>query len=102
MIEGGATDGYCATGSLATATPPSTRMNRAITHAKTGRSMKNLAMLRLQGLAAAGAEAGAATGAPPGDQGTGLTGALGRSFWKPSTITCSPAFRPSRMTHWPD
>src|SRR6185369_4835963 len=46
-IDGGATEGYWAIGSLTMATPPSTRMNSAITQAKTGRSMKNLAILRL-------------------------------------------------------
>ena len=32
--------------------------------------------------------------------GTGVTGVLGRIFWKPSTTTCSPAFRPPSTTHW--
>jgi hypothetical protein len=41
---GGATVGYCDTGSLVIDTAPSTMMNRAITHAKMGRSIKNLAM----------------------------------------------------------
>ncbi len=31
--------------------------------------------------------------------GTGFTGAPGRIFWKPSTMTCSPAFRPSSTIH---
>ena len=43
-IDGGATVGYCATGSCVIATPPITRMKSAITHAKMGRSMKNCAM----------------------------------------------------------
>ena len=46
-MEGGATGGYCAIGNCVIATPPITRMNSAITQAKIGRSMKNLAMLRL-------------------------------------------------------
>ena len=41
---GGATDGYCATGSRVMDVAPSTMMNRAITHAKMGRSMKKRAM----------------------------------------------------------
>ena len=41
---GGATGGYCAMGNWRMATAPSTMMNSAITHAKIGRSMKNLAM----------------------------------------------------------
>src|SRR5688572_7940085 len=47
MIDGGATEGYCATGSCVTATPPKTRMKSAMTHAKMGRSMKNWAMAAL-------------------------------------------------------
>ena len=43
-IDGGATEGYCATGSRVTATLPSTRMNSAITQAKIGRSMKKREM----------------------------------------------------------
>src|SRR6187402_1581596 len=43
-MEGGATGGYCEIGSCVIATLPSTMMNSAITHAKMGRSMKNLAM----------------------------------------------------------
>jgi hypothetical protein len=38
----------------------------------------------------------------PGCHGTGLTGAPGTIiFWKPSTMTCSPAFRPSSTTQLP-
>ena len=44
MIDGGATGGYCDTGNSVTAVAPSTMTNRAITHAKIGRSMKNLDM----------------------------------------------------------
>ena len=29
------------------------------------------------------------------DAGAGVTGALGRARWTPSTMTCSPSFRPS-------
>src|SRR6187399_2558099 len=43
-MAGGATGGYWAIGNCVIATPPTTRMNSAITHAKIGRSMKNLAM----------------------------------------------------------
>src|SRR4051794_25797787 len=111
-MVGGATVGYCATGRLVIAVVPSTRMNNAITHANTGRSMKNLDMVEphpsqgfegadAEAVGDAGAEAAMAAGAPGGVQGTGLTGAPGRIFWKPSTITISPAFSPSRITHWP-
>ena len=91
-IEGGATEGYCAIGSCLMATPPSTRMNSASTHAKIGRSMKNCAIARaLQreaGAAGADGAAAAAEAAPPPGapeaaaacHGTGLTGALPRSF----------------------
>ena len=43
-IDGGATGGYCAIGSWVMATEPSTMMKSAITQAKIGRSIKNLAM----------------------------------------------------------
>src|SRR6218665_885662 len=43
-MVGGATGGYWEIGSCVSATPPSTMMNSAITQAKMGRSMKNLAM----------------------------------------------------------
>jgi len=56
------------------------------------------------GAEAAGAAAAAAAGAVPGlVHGTAFTGVPGGiicSFWKPSTITCSPALRPSSTTHW--
>jgi hypothetical protein len=70
-------------------TTPPTSTNSAITHAKMGRSMKNLAMVggpqRLaaeagtEGAAADAAEAGAAAPILP-ENGTGLTGAPGRIF----------------------
>src|SRR6187402_2544435 len=110
-MAGGATGGYWAIGSCVIATPPTTRMNSAITQAKMGRSMKNLAMCGAPYFAAAdaaeaagfaaeaadagpaGAEAAPAAGLAPGAcQGTGLTVAPGCSFWKPSTMTCSPVF----------
>src|SRR4051812_77206 len=81
-MVGGATVGYCAIGSLVIDTVPSTSTKSAITHAKTGRSMKNLAIARPYFFAAdAGADAGA-PGAPPCCHGTALTGAPGRIFWK--------------------
>ena len=46
-MVGGATLGYCATGSCVMEMAPSTIMNRAMTHAKMGRSIKNLAMRQL-------------------------------------------------------
>src|SRR3569623_701179 len=79
-IVGGATVGYCAMGSLVIDTVPITRMNNAITHAKTGRAMKNFDIARPYFFAAvAGAEAGAdaapAAGAVPGRcHGTAFTG----------------------------
>src|SRR5438105_1962773 len=122
-MAGGATGGYCAIGSRMMDTAPTTMTNRAITHAKMGRSMKNLAMegqpffaceaaeagaeAGAAAAAEAGAEAGTAAvpagpaGAPDAVHGTGFTGAPGRSFWKPSTITCSPGVRPLSTTHWP-
>src|SRR5450756_1127390 len=108
-MDGGATDGYCEIGSCVVATPPITSMNSASTHAKTGRSMKNWAMKGAPYLpAAAGAVLGAAAPPPPlpetaatGCHGTAFTGAPGCSFWKPSTITCSPAFSPSSTIHCP-
>src|SRR6218665_138621 len=45
MMVGGATGGDWAIGSCVRATPPRPLMNSAITQAKMGRSMKNLAML---------------------------------------------------------
>src|SRR5689334_3223168 len=108
-MAGGATLGYCATGSRVIAAPPMTRMKSAMTHAKMGRSMKKREFIQgvlLQRLAAVaeGAAEAAAEAAPAGplagDQGTGATGALGRIFWKPSTTTCSPALRPPSTTHW--
>src|SRR3990167_2815098 len=112
-MEGGATGGYCQMGNCVIATPPIARMNSEITHAKMGRLIKNWAMekclvcayLPAADAAAAGADAAApgapaAAGAPPA-QGTGFTGAPGTIiFWKPSTRTWSPSFRPSRITHW--
>src|SRR3990167_8914307 len=104
-MAGGATVGYCATGSLVIAAPPSTVMNSAITQAKIGRSMKNpesmrrLPDQRLAAVEAAEDAAGAAAPALPGGaHGTGLTGAPGIIFWKPSTITRSPAASPPVTT----
>src|SRR5690606_16160294 len=44
VIAGGATSGYCATGMLGIANSPASRMNRATTQAKIGRSIKNCGM----------------------------------------------------------
>jgi hypothetical protein len=44
-ISVGAMAGYCATGSERMESPPASMMRRAITHAKMGRSMKNLATM---------------------------------------------------------
>src|SRR3569832_1766848 len=67
-IVGGATVGYCATGNLVMDTAPITRMKSAITHAKTGRSMKNFDIARPFFLAEADDAEGAAgaAGAAPG------------------------------------
>src|SRR5438270_5742613 len=78
-MVGGATDGYCAIGNLVIETAPITRMNSAITHAKTGRSMKNFAIAYFFA-AEAGVLAATAAVAPGGVHGTGLTGAPGRIF----------------------
>ncbi|MET3819650.1 hypothetical protein ABID76_002294 [Burkholderia ambifaria] len=45
LTTGGAMSGYCATGSARIANAPPSMMKSAITHAKTGRSMKKRAML---------------------------------------------------------
>src|SRR6218665_1842350 len=99
-MAGGATGGYCEIGSWVIETAPITMMNSAITQAKIGRSMKNLAMdaclasYCLGAAAGAAAEAAGAGAWPAGCQGTALTGVPGGSicsFWKPSTMTCSPA-----------
>ena len=85
---GGATDGYCDTGSLVIDTAPSTMMNKAITHAKMGRSIKNLAMglapyfcsalaAAAGALAAGAAAAGAAAALPGACHGTAFTGVPG-------------------------
>src|SRR6218665_1161355 len=106
-MAGGATGGYCEIGSCVIATPPITRMNSAITHAKMGRSMKNLAMDRAPYCADAAEAAGAGADAAPAGalaplaHGTGLTGAPGTIiFWKPSTMTFSPGFRPSSTSQF--
>src|SRR5512144_2803107 len=117
-------------GSLVMETAPITMTNSAITHAKMGRSMKNLDIVpqpffaceaagaaepaaEAAEAAAAAADAGSAgarapgagarpgVAGPPAVHGTGFTGAPGRTFWKPSTITCSPGCRPDSTTHWP-
>src|SRR3990167_7671236 len=88
-MEGGATGGYCEMGNCVIATPPITRMNSEITHAKMGRLIKNWAMekclvcayLPAADAAAAGADAAApgapaAAGAAPAP-GPGLPGAAG-------------------------
>jgi hypothetical protein len=62
MIDGGATDGNCATGSCVMATLPATTMNSAMTHAKMGRLMKNCAIAGAQRDAADAAGATAACG----------------------------------------
>src|SRR3990167_6432324 len=104
--EGGATVGYWAIGNLVMDTAPKTRMNRAITHAKMGRSMKKRDMLAPLYFDAAAEAAAVGTGAAPMPacalgccHGTALTGALGFIiFWKPSTMTCSPVLRPPSTT----
>ena len=89
-MAGGATGGYCAIGSWVIETLPTTMMKSAMTHAKIGRSMKNLAMGPSYRDAAEAADA-AGWGAPlptapeglpllAGCHGTGLTVAPGRSF----------------------
>ena len=46
-MDGGATLGYSATGKCVSATHPANMMKTEITHAKIGRSMKNLGMASL-------------------------------------------------------
>jgi hypothetical protein len=81
--------------------------NSAITHAKMGRSMKNLAMRAPQRSGcesarprggrrrAAAPPAGGRRARRPASRAPASPARRARIFWKPSTITCSPAFRPS-------
>src|SRR5689334_19144878 len=77
VIAGGAMAGYCDTGSFRIERTPAIMMMIASTHAKIGRSMKNLAMAWSSpaqgafGLAAAGADAAGAGAAGAGAAGAG-------------------------------
>src|SRR5881296_2520987 len=89
-MEGGATFGYWATGNCVIARPPSTMMRMETTHAKTGRLIKNCAMMlpQLDFDSMANPAAGDAV------NGTGLTTEPGGAFCDPSTTMRSPAFNP--------
>ena len=81
LICGGATLGYCATGSVVIAATPASMIAMAMTHAKIGRWTKKWLMAVAQ---------------PPSFAGTGLTTAPGLILFRPSTTSRSPAFRPER------
>src|SRR5690348_7337375 len=100
-IDGGAMLGYCVMDSVIMEMAPPTMMRMAMTHAKTGRSIKNRDM-QLE-VVARGARYRAAAVTLPGDwgsKGTGLIGIPGRIFCRLSAITRSPVFRPSVTSHW--
>src|SRR5581483_3943602 len=67
---GGATSGYCATGSTRIDAVPSSMMTIEITHAKTGRCAKNLASMDHPPLA--GADVDAASLVPDAEPAAGL------------------------------
>ncbi len=84
--------GYCAIGSSGTAIAPIKQMNSATTQAKIGLSMKKLAMARYRVSFWACRLSAVASAS---DQDCGFTLSPAANFWKPSTTTLSPAFRPS-------
>lgn len=94
VTSGGAISGYWAIGSLIAASPPASMITRAITHAKIGRSIKNLTMAYSVFATAVGALAGdwMALDATPA---AALTETPGLIFCRPATITCSPSLSPS-------
>src|SRR3569833_3191563 len=98
-IAGGAMGGYCATGRVATERPPASMITIAITQAKMGLSMKKLTT----GAALLEVEPGVAPEATAGvagvDCSSGFTVAPGLAYCSPSTMTRSPAFRPSVTRH---
>ena len=85
LIAGGTMLGYCAMGSRTIESAPATMMRMAMTHANTGRSMKNLDI----GNCVSGCPVQRALNAVAGigAAGTAFTGAPGRMRWRLSTIT---------------
>src|SRR5690349_16139770 len=101
LIAGGAILGYCAIGRPVMQSAPATVMKMAMTHAKTGRSMKNLDIGK-RFVTGRDQCAGAARATPADGgawTGTGLTGAPGRTRWRLLTMTWSPGFRPAVTSH---
>src|SRR5258706_16343678 len=101
VTAGGAIIGYCEIGRRVIEMMPAMLMISAITQATIGRSMKKRdrdigqAHYGAAGVAAGGAAA--TVGAAPASLGS--TGIPGCTFWRPSTITRSPGWRPSSTSH---
>src|SRR5579883_800447 len=98
--------GYRSTGSRSRATTPNRIVRTAITLAKTGRSMKNREIMCAGPVSGTVTEwqhprpgpraAGHRTGGLR-SQTSGATGAPGRAFWRPFTITRSPGWSPASI-----
>ena len=97
--DGGATSGYWEMGSLRTEIAPASMMTMAITQAKMGRSIKNLAMT-YSAFFAGVCPVGAACVWAPDCWAATFTGAPGLIFCRPATMTCSPAFNPFVIMIW--
>src|SRR3977135_4071353 len=98
-MAGGAMLGYCAMGSVVTASAPISMMTMASTQAKTGRSMKKLTMAGASAAPDAVAGGGRAFLSPADRNSSGATLAPGFADWIPSTITRSPGLRPEVTNH---
>src|SRR5471030_3106814 len=101
-MAGGAMAGYWLIGNLRIDRAPTNMITRAITQAKIGRSIKNFDMVYSPLLPAALTVAGAGAGLAAFTlvASVALTSTPGRTNWRPSVITRSPAFRPSSISHW--
>ena len=95
--------GYCATGNSGIEIAPIRQMNSATTQAKIGLSMKKLGIVdhRCAGGGLLRIRRHVGRGVRLVVQTCGLTLSPAANFWKPSTTTLSPAFRPSVTNHWP-
>src|SRR5204862_4667777 len=93
-IEGGATLGYCATGSCVIDSDPSTMMRMETTQAKMGRLIKNCAIVLPQ----LGFDLVSRSEAGDGANGTAFTMEPGGAFCDPSTMMLSLAFNPFDTT----
>ena len=99
-IDGGAMIGYCATDSKGIEIAPTRQMKSATTQAKIGLSMKKLGMSAYRLIEADDRDvAVASVAALACVQACGMTLSPAANFWKPSTTTRSPAFRPSVTSH---